>query len=71
VHTQHTTRLPKKWDDWRYVYMEWLSTLNTFQKLKIKKIKKVLDVLFKAYPIVPLSCRSTVIWPDGTFKLLL
>jgi hypothetical protein len=35
------------------------------QKLKLKKPIAV-DVLFKAYPMVPLSCRSNL--ADGTFK---
>jgi hypothetical protein len=35
-------------------------------KLKSQELIAV-DVLFKAYPMVPLSCRP--IWPDGTFQL--
>ncbi len=36
-------------------------------KIKIKKPVAV-DVLFKAFPMVPLSCTVDPIWPDGTFK---
>ncbi len=36
-------------------------------KNEIKNQKPIaVEVLFKAYPMVPLSCRS--IWPDGTFS---
>jgi len=58
-----TTRLPKKQEDWRYFCMKRLKTLNSFEKFKIK-IKKqkpiAVDVLFQAYPMVPLSCRSNL-----------
>jgi hypothetical protein len=40
-----------------------LITLNSFQifKIKIKKSKtRAVDVLSKAYPMVPLSCRSNL-----------
>jgi hypothetical protein len=32
----HTTRLRKKYDDWRYFCLKRLRTLNSFQKYKIK-----------------------------------
>jgi hypothetical protein len=41
--------------------MKWLRTLKCFQifKTEIKNLKfTVIDVLFKVYPMVPLSCRS-------------
>jgi hypothetical protein len=40
-----------------------LRTLNSFKifKIKIKKSKTIgVEVLFKAYPMVPLSCRSNL-----------
>jgi hypothetical protein len=45
-----------------------LQTLNSYQIFKIKNQKPLaVDVLFKAYPMVPLSCRFNR--TDGTFKL--
>jgi hypothetical protein len=44
--------------------MKRLRTLKSFQKFNIKIIKNqrpiAVDVLFKAYPSVPLSCRSNL-----------
>jgi hypothetical protein len=37
--------------------------------VKFKKSKsKAVHVLFKAYPMVSLSCTVDPIWPDGTFN---
>ncbi len=53
---------------WILFFMKRLQTLNSYQIFKIKNQKPMtVDVLFKAYPIVPLSCRFNR--PDGTFKL--
>jgi hypothetical protein len=43
--------------------MKWLRTLKSFKifKVKIKKFETFkVDVLFKSYPMVPLSCRSNL-----------
>jgi hypothetical protein len=43
--------------------MKWLRTLNFYQIVKIKNKKSkpiAVDVLFKAYLMVPLSCRSNL-----------
>jgi hypothetical protein len=53
------------WDG--FFCMKWLRTLKSLQifKIKIKKLKPIaVDVLFKAYPMVPLSCRSNL---DGRY----
>jgi hypothetical protein len=48
---------------WSHFCMKRLITLKFFKKfkIKIKKSKPIaVDVLFKAYPKVPLSCRSNL-----------
>jgi hypothetical protein len=63
----HANRDPNKkevgyifaWSGWEF----W--TLKIFKTKKNQK-PSVIYVLFKAYPIVPLSCRSK--WLDSTFK---
>ena len=57
------TEIPKA-EGWIHSCMKRLRTLNSYQifNIKNKKYKKPLavDVLFKAYPMVPLSCRSNL-----------
>ncbi len=53
----------KQAGSWIHFCMKRLRILNSYQIFKIKiKIKKpiAIDVLFKAYPMVPLSCRSNM-----------
>ncbi len=53
---------------WIHFCMKRLQTLNSYQIFKIKNQKPLtVDVLFKAYLMVPLSCRFNR--PDGTFNL--
>ncbi len=46
------------------VLAEWNNLTCVLCTYHINKNPIAVDVLFKAYPMVPLSCR----WPDGTFK---
>jgi hypothetical protein len=47
---------------WTHFCTKQLRTLNSYKIFKIKNNKKAIavDVLFKAYPMVPLSCRSNL-----------
>ncbi len=55
-------------EGWIHFWMKRLQTLNSYQIFKIINQKPItVDVLFKVYPMVPLSCRFNR--PDGTFKL--
>ncbi len=47
---------------WIHFCMKRLRILNSYKIFKTKKNQKptVIDVLFKAYPMVPLSCRSNI-----------
>jgi hypothetical protein len=62
VHIQTVIRTSKRLDS---VCMKRLRTLKSFQKLKTK-IKKKVDDLFKAYPMILLSCRSGRTVPSKT-----
>ncbi len=47
-----------------------LWSLFKCSRMKLKNQKPIaVDVLFKAYPMVPLSCTVDPIWPDDTFKV--
>jgi hypothetical protein len=63
---QTVIRTSRRLDSFLHVAAQ---NFEVFSKSEIKKSKTYnIYVLFKAYPIVPLSCHVDPIWPDGPFK---
>ncbi len=64
-HMQTVIETSRKLDSFLHDAAQNFELLSSIQD---KKNPIAVDVLFKAYPMVPLSCRSNLV--DGTFKFI-